>query len=90
MPGVALYLQPVQDLSIESTVSRTQYQFVVESSSDEDLAVGLLEEAGVLIHPGYFFDFPADGFLVLSLLPRSKDFGEGVQRLTKYVESRLR
>ena len=58
-------------------------------TSDEDLALGLLEEAGVLIHPGYFFDFPADGFVVLSLLPRPKDFGEGVQRLTKYIESRL-
>jgi len=38
LPGISLYLQPVQDLSIESTVSRTQYQFSVESSSPEDLA----------------------------------------------------
>jgi alanine-synthesizing transaminase len=57
--------------------------------SDEDLVVALLEETGVLIYPGYFFDFPGDGFLVLSLLPRPGEFAEGVQRLTRYVESRL-
>ncbi len=35
--GISLYLQPVQDLSIESTVSRTQYQFSVESANPDDL-----------------------------------------------------
>jgi multidrug efflux pump len=35
--GIRLYLQPVQDLSIESTVSRTQYQFSVESANADDL-----------------------------------------------------
>jgi multidrug efflux pump len=38
LPGISLYLQPVQDLSIESTVSRTQYQFSVESANPDDLA----------------------------------------------------
>ncbi len=32
VPGVALYLQPVQDLTIDATVSRTQYQFVLEGT----------------------------------------------------------
>jgi multidrug efflux pump len=35
--GITLYLQPVQDLSIESSVSRTQYQFSVESANPDDL-----------------------------------------------------
>jgi multidrug efflux pump len=35
--GITLYLQPVQDLSIESSVSRTQYQFSVETASPDDL-----------------------------------------------------
>jgi len=35
--GITLYLQPVQDLSIESSVSRTQYQFSVESANPADL-----------------------------------------------------
>jgi multidrug efflux pump len=37
--GITLYLQPVQDLSIESSVSRTQYQFSVESANPDDLAL---------------------------------------------------
>jgi multidrug efflux pump len=39
LPGITLYLQPVQDLSIESTVSRTQYQFSVESADPDELAL---------------------------------------------------
>jgi len=36
--GVALYLQPVQDLTIEDRVSRTQYQFTLETASAADLS----------------------------------------------------
>ena len=39
IPGISLYLQPVQDLSIESAVSRTQYQFGVESPNANDLMI---------------------------------------------------
>jgi multidrug efflux pump len=35
--GITLYLQPVQDLSIESSVSRTQYQFSVECANPDEL-----------------------------------------------------
>ncbi|HEY4126319.1 MAG TPA: efflux RND transporter permease subunit, partial [Rhizomicrobium sp.] len=35
--GVSLYLQPVQDLTIDSTVSRSAYQFVIESASTAEL-----------------------------------------------------
>jgi multidrug efflux pump len=35
--GIALYMQPVQDLTIEDRVSRTQYQFTLESANPEDL-----------------------------------------------------
>jgi multidrug efflux pump len=37
--GITLYLQPVQDLSIESSVSRTQYQFSVETANPDDLTL---------------------------------------------------
>jgi len=37
VPGIALYLQPVQDLTIESTVSRAQYQFVLGAASNAAL-----------------------------------------------------
>ena len=36
--------------------------------SEEDLVLRLLDD-GVLAHPGYFFDFPRESFLVVSLLP---------------------
>jgi multidrug efflux pump len=37
--GITLYMQPLQDITIDSSVSRTQYQFVVESTDDKDFAV---------------------------------------------------
>ncbi len=36
--GMGLYMQPVQDLTIEDRVSRTQYQFTLESANADDLA----------------------------------------------------
>ncbi|MBN9425261.1 MAG: efflux RND transporter permease subunit, partial [Burkholderiales bacterium] len=38
VPGIRLYMQPVQDLTIEDRVSRTQYQFTLEDSDPERLA----------------------------------------------------
>jgi multidrug efflux pump len=38
-PGATLYMQPVQDLTIDTTVSRTQYQFVLEDANPDELAV---------------------------------------------------
>ncbi|MBV9332143.1 MAG: efflux RND transporter permease subunit, partial [Alphaproteobacteria bacterium] len=37
VPGIALYLQPVQDLTIDATSSRAQYQFVLEGASTASL-----------------------------------------------------
>ena len=33
VPGIALYMQPVQDLTVDTTVSATQYQFVLEDAN---------------------------------------------------------
>ncbi|WP_414444348.1 MdtB/MuxB family multidrug efflux RND transporter permease subunit [Burkholderia sp. 22PA0106] len=38
LPGIALYMQPVQDLTIDSTVSPTQYQFLLTSPNPDDFA----------------------------------------------------
>jgi len=38
VPGITLYLQPVQDITIETSVSRTQYQFVLQSASLTELS----------------------------------------------------
>ena len=36
VPGISLYMQPAQDLTVDSTVSRTQYQFVLQSVKPDD------------------------------------------------------
>jgi hypothetical protein len=51
--------------------------------SEEDLVVGLLQADDVLVHPGYFFDFPRESYLVVSLLPRSAAFADGVARVLR-------
>ena len=38
IPGMTLYLQPVQDISIDSRSSRTQYQFTLQANSQKDLS----------------------------------------------------
>ena len=48
---------------------------------EETLVLDLLERDHVLAHPGYFFDFPNEAFLVVSLLPEPDAFREGVARL---------
>ncbi|MES1244597.1 MAG: pyridoxal phosphate-dependent aminotransferase [Acidobacteriota bacterium] len=53
---------------------------VCDPRPDEELALAALD-AGVLVHPGYFFDFATDDFLVLSLLPGPDRFADGVTRL---------
>jgi hypothetical protein len=55
--------------------------------SDEALALRLIEEHGVVIHPGYFFDFETDGYLVVSLLTESDVFEEGIARLISSLPS---
>jgi aspartate/methionine/tyrosine aminotransferase len=50
---------------------------------EDQWAVRLLEEQGVYVHPGFYFDFPAEGHIVLSLLPRGDVFRAGVERLLK-------
>jgi len=52
---------------------------------EEDLILTLLEKDNVLVHPGYFFDFAREGFLIVSLLPPAEIFCEGVSRLLKRI-----
>lgn len=49
--------------------------------SEEALVLELLERDQVIVHPGYFFDFPREAFVVVSLLPEPAIFEEGVRRL---------
>lgn len=54
---------------------------VPSTRSEEDLAIALLESSGVVVHPGFFFDFAHEAFLVVSLLPQSDLFLDGIQRV---------
>ncbi|MBI4446822.1 MAG: pyridoxal phosphate-dependent aminotransferase [Acidobacteria bacterium] len=49
--------------------------------SEEDWAIQLLAECAVLVHPGYFYEFQREVFLVLSLLPGEAIFREAVGRM---------
>ncbi len=49
--------------------------------ADEEFAIALLREAGVLVHPGHCFGFSGGCFLVLSLITPEAVFAEGVRRL---------
>jgi alanine-synthesizing transaminase len=71
-PGVAL-LEPEGGWSVVLRVPRT--------TSEEQLVLRLVDEAGVIAHPGYFFDFAEEAYLVLSLLPQPATFDTGVDRL---------
>ena len=50
---------------------------------EEDLVLRLLDD-GVLTHPGYFFDFPRESFLIVSLLPPEAAMVEGVSRVLRH------
>jgi len=53
--------------------------------SDEDLAIAILRRASVLVHPGHFYDFPSDGYLIISLLATAHKFREGMERVLELV-----
>jgi aspartate/methionine/tyrosine aminotransferase len=57
------------------------------TQTDEELAVDLLRRRSVLVHPGHFYDFPSDGYLVLSLITRQTEFAEGTKRLLETMAS---
>ena len=53
---------------------------------DEDVVLGLLDGEGVLVHPGFFYDFPGGSHLVISLLPPADMFREGAARILDWLE----
>lgn len=53
--------------------------------SDEAMSIELLTETGVLVQPGYFFDFPSDGYLIVSLLCAPDQFEDAVARMRDHL-----
>lgn len=57
------------------------------TQSDEELAIRILRSCHVLVHPGHFYDFPQDGYLILSLITPTDQFREGVKRILQLVDA---
>jgi len=55
------------------------------TQTDEELAVDLLRRKSVLVHPGHFYDFPSDGYLVLSLITPEDEFEDGIGRMLEAI-----
>ena len=53
---------------------------------EEDVVVNLVEDEGLLTHPGYFFDFPRESYLVVSLLVPEASFAEAAERLFRHFD----
>ena len=54
---------------------------VPSTRTEEALTIGLLEREHILVHPGYFFDFPREAFIVMSLLPEPALFERSAARV---------
>jgi alanine-synthesizing transaminase len=52
--------------------------------SGEELAARLVREHGLSVHPGYFFGFSGDGWLVISLITPENEFHAGTQVLSRF------
>jgi alanine-synthesizing transaminase len=53
--------------------------------SEESWVLELLHETGILVHPGYFFDFEREAFIVMSLLPETALFSSSLQALFREI-----
>ena len=51
---------------------------VPATQSDEDLAIDILRRTNVLVHPGHFYDFANDGYLIVSLITATQIFRKGI------------
>jgi len=60
---------------------------VPRTRSEEQWALDLLTQEGVLVQPGYFYDFESEAFLVVSLLTEPTAFREGIARLQRMMPS---
>jgi len=60
---------------------------VPSTRSEEDLVVDLLDRDGVLVHPGFFFDFAHEAFIIVSLLPEPQVFADGIRRVLERADA---
>lgn len=71
---------------VQSNLSQRSGAAGKSGPADEELASTLVREDGVLVHPGHFYEFTSDDFLVLSLIPPPDVFSEGISKLLARVD----
>jgi hypothetical protein len=54
---------------------------------EEQLVLDLLERQHVVVYPGYFFDFPREAYLVVSLLPDPRQFAPAIERVLRLASA---
>jgi aspartate/methionine/tyrosine aminotransferase len=81
-----------RQLAAQKTVSRLLVEGgwcavlqVPAKLSDEDLVLGLLKEKGIYVHPGHFYDFSSEQFLVLSLLVPQEQICQGASEIFAFL-----
>ncbi|HEX7287759.1 MAG TPA: pyridoxal phosphate-dependent aminotransferase [Candidatus Angelobacter sp.] len=57
---------------------------VPATRTDEELALALLEDEGIYVHPGHFYDLP-EGYVVVSLITPEREFALGMERILAAV-----
>jgi aspartate/methionine/tyrosine aminotransferase len=62
---------------------------VPATEPEESLVLRLLKDDHVRVHPGYFFDFPREAYLVVSLLPEPRVFATAIDRMLAAIEKGL-
>jgi alanine-synthesizing transaminase len=60
---------------------------VPATNPEEQLVLDLLQQERVLVHPGFFFDFPHEAFIVVSLLPEPDLFADAFARTVRLASS---
>jgi alanine-synthesizing transaminase len=57
------------------------------TQSDEELAIQILRQLSVLVHPGHFYDFPGDGYLIVSLITPPQKFRQGIAQVLQLLDA---
>jgi len=79
----AVQSSPVTLLRAEAGWSAVLHLPAVKT--EEELALGLLRDASVLIQPGWYYDFESEPYAIVSLLTEPRVFEAGAERLVEYV-----
>lgn len=59
---------------------------VPRRDSEEEMVLALLDRHTTLVHPGFFFDFPHEAFMIVSLLPEPDVFARGTARVLEFLD----